>query len=255
MSYAALPAVTTDFYTSYVNAHPLPVPGANYQQTINMFQKNSPNAATVYVGTFNLKDRVQTWQSHAAELTTACSTKHRIKRAVVTLLGVAIITAGIAAMVFGGDIAWLVGAAAILLFTYFARKPVGKEFFGNGSKHDVLFTAVVPIFFFAMATYESRRAKKLASSKQEAVAIANYVLAKHGDIGLWLEQQRKETLEKVVLEKNNLCLLGVNSANDRVTLGVMQACLDDLDKIEGWTKNLAESVTYAQAIPAVVLAG
>lgn len=249
MQIAPLPI--TDFYTSYVAAHPVPIQGRDYQQTINLFQGNGPKAAAIYKGTFNLTERVQTWQNHAAELHRACTTKQRIKRAVVTLVGVALITAGVAAMVFGGDIAWSVGAVSLLLFAYIIKKPVEKELFkGIGDNHGNLlpyFPQAIPfLFLFAMATYESRRIKKLAHSKQKAIAIANYVLATHQEIHSWLEKQKNEISEKYSQEQKHLN--PINLQADRVTLNIMQACLDDLIKIEGWTKNLDESLAACQTI-------
>ena len=251
------PLSTTDFYTSYVATHPVPIQGKNYQQTISLLQTNTPKAATIYKGTFNLTKKIQTWQSHAAELHRACATKHRIKRAVVTLVGVAVVTAAVAAMVFGGDIAWLVGAAGLFLFACITKKTVEKELLKDtDNNHDnsllYFFHAVPFLFLLVMATYESRRVKKLAHSKQKAIAIANYVRATHEEIHSWLERQKKEISEKLSRKKERLNLIDLQA--DRITLNIMQACLDDLIEIEGWTKNLDESLVACQTMPAENLA-
>ena len=238
----------SDFYSDYATNNNLP---QNY--SISMSLANNSNSARVHGGTFNLKNKVNTWHSYEAELIKACTTKEKLKKAVVSMLFVGVIAAGVAAIVFGGIPGAVFGFIGLVLIGVVGDLYLQKKVFDHHINYNVFAPLTTPILFvYYMATYKSKLSKKIALSKQEAVNVANYVIAKHSDISQWLEQQQEETASKFTLEANKSPMQS-DLADNRITLQRMKAYLDNQEKIKWWTDNLTTSFEEAQKIPAADL--
>jgi hypothetical protein len=161
--------------------------------------------AVVLNGTFSLKERINTLKNYEEKLAKASSTPQRVKRAIITLVTVGIIAAGIAAMVFGGSVGLVVGGVGLGIFMLASDMIISQLVLGHPLEYNMFFPITMPIFFtYYMLTYESKRAKKVENTQSEINKIALYVTNKHEAINNWLQERHKEFSDLIEKEKVKL---------------------------------------------------
>lgn len=204
--------------------------------------------AVVLCGTFSLKERVKTLDSYKSELEEATSSKERLKRAVITLLVVGAIVGGIAAMVFGGEVGLVVGLVGLYYFMLASDVILAGLVLGRPIEFNIFFPITMPIFLaYYMATYESKRAKKVECEQFITKELASYVVNKKQEIDKWLATRAKKIQSQIQEEKKKLSAEVSSEA-----LCVIGRKVDDLEqelmRIAGLRKGLAESYTAAQEL-------
>lgn len=183
------------------------------------------------------------------DLERARSTGERVKRAVLTLLTVAVIAGCIAAMVLGGMPGLIAGGVGLGLFMLATDFILGDRLPGELDRIRPFIAPITMPFrlIHKLATYESKRADLVEQTETTRKHLAEYILENHEAIRSWLKGRINEIVkmseaERAILDKQT---------NEETIARSSLRCLElrnEMKQVYAYKNQLSKSLEDARKI-------